>query len=120
MFRNGLEHQDQPAAGRGQIPRHLGLAARGAPGLLALFSEGRQWLDDLVRAGKAIDLGGNDYPSRYTAKAEVLAPWIRKYPPGAILKAEVPVSPDDEGQDRAATGPCPPEEWLIVEVWDTT
>ena len=84
------------------------------------FSEGRQWLDDLVRAGKAIDLGGNDYPSRYTAKAEVLAPWIRKYPPGALLKAEVPVSPDDEGQDRAATGPCPPEEWLIVEVWDTT
>jgi hypothetical protein len=80
------------------------------------FSEGRQWL----RAGKAIDLGGNDYPSRYTAKAEVLAPWTRKYPPGAILKAEVPVSPDDEGQDRAATGPCPPEEWLIVEVWDTT
>ena len=31
---------------------------------------GRDWLEELVRAGKAINLGGNGYPCRYTATAE--------------------------------------------------
>ena len=33
---------------------------------------GLKWLDELVKVGKAEDLGGNGYPMRYTAKASVI------------------------------------------------
>src|SRR6266436_3712887 len=44
---------------------------------------GLDWLDDLVRQEKAIDLGGNGYPMEYTAKAEQIIPRLRGEPPGA-------------------------------------
>ena len=44
---------------------------------------GLDWLEELVKAGKAISLGGNGYPCRYTATAEYLIPRIIETPPGA-------------------------------------
>ena len=43
---------------------------------------GLDWVQELVQAGKAIDLGGNGYPCRYTAAAENLIPRIEDGPPG--------------------------------------
>ena len=44
---------------------------------------GLDWLSELIKAGKAIDLGGNGYPYRFTAIAENLMPQIADSPPGA-------------------------------------
>jgi hypothetical protein len=33
---------------------------------------GLSWIDDLVKSGNAVALGGNGYPLRYSIKAEVL------------------------------------------------
>jgi hypothetical protein len=45
---------------------------------------GLDWLIDLVKAGKAINLGGDGYPVRFTATAEVLNPRVVDHtPPGA-------------------------------------
>ena len=44
---------------------------------------GLDWLEELVRAGKAIDLGGNGYPCRYTAPARYLISEIVDSPPMA-------------------------------------
>jgi hypothetical protein len=35
---------------------------------------GLDWLNELVKAGKAIDLGGNGYPNRYTGPRCMSAP----------------------------------------------
>ena len=37
---------------------------------------GLDWLDELVKQGLAQDLGGNGYPCKYSAKAEVILPKI--------------------------------------------
>ncbi len=86
---------------------------------------GLDWIDDLVRAGKAIDLGGNGYPYRYTARAEHLRPGLLAGPPCAN---EMWVcGPDDiltskwKGQttkDLEELAKCRPDEWLLIEVWD--
>jgi len=44
---------------------------------------GLRWLDALVEAGQAVNLGGNGYPSYYTAQAEYLIPRIVDGPPAA-------------------------------------
>jgi hypothetical protein len=84
---------------------------------------GLDWLDELVKAGRAVYLGGNGYPFRYTATAEHLIPRVVDEPPRAH---QVWVhEPDDiftekwGGRtviDHAAA--CQPEEWLLVEAWD--
>jgi hypothetical protein len=76
---------------------------------------GLDWLDELVREGKAIDLGGDGYPFRYTAPAKFLFPRIAVMPPGA--------KSDWEGwkvvwSEAPLVEQCRPEEWLIVEAWD--
>ena len=78
-----------------------------------------------MKAGKAIDLGGNGYPCRFTATAEYLIPRIIDEPPGAkptwssglhdILTEKW------EGKtvlDRVACVACRPDEWLLIEAWD--
>lgn len=86
---------------------------------------GLDWLDELVIAGKAIDLGGKGYPCRYSATAENLIPHIIDEPPHAN---RVWVSGKDdiltnkwEGKtviDREVIAACRPDEWLLVEAWD--
>lgn len=76
---------------------------------------GLAWLDDLVKEGKAIDLGGSGYPCRYTATAEYLFPQLSDMPPGAKSEWEgwkVVWSP------ASVVAECRPDEWLIVEAWD--
>ena len=86
---------------------------------------GLDWLDELVKAGKAIDLGGNGYPNRYTANAACLLPHIMEDPPGAranwLIEAGDVVT--DKWEGRTVTDPgtaslCRPDEWLLVEAWD--
>jgi hypothetical protein len=86
---------------------------------------GLDWLRELVEEGKVVDLGGNGYPSRFTATAEVIVPRIVDAPPGArdqwLLDAGDFVTGKWEGKtvvDGGAAGQCPAGEWLIVEVWD--
>jgi len=88
-------------------------------------SNGLDWIDELVKEEKAIDLGGNGYPSFYTAKAEHLLPTIIKGPPH-VHNVWI-VEPQDillEGYlgktviDHSAIADCLPDEWLLVEVWD--
>jgi hypothetical protein len=87
--------------------------------------DGLDWLEELVKAGKAIDLGGNGYPCRYTATAENIIPRIFYRPPEAREVWES--DPLDvltekwEGKtviDRIAAAACPADEWLLVEAWD--
>ena len=87
--------------------------------------DGLGWLNELVRSGKAVDLGGNGYPSKYAGTAEFLLPPIMEDPPEArehwLLDAGDLVTAAWEGgtvTDRAAVSQCPPGEWLVVEVWD--
>ena len=86
---------------------------------------GLDWVRELLKAGKAIDLGGQGYPCRYTATAENLIPRIVDEPPGArrIWTSGVNdiLSEKWEGKtviDRAAAAACRGDEWLLIEAWD--
>jgi hypothetical protein len=87
--------------------------------------EGLKWLDALVEAGHAIDLGGNGYPNYYTAQAEHLIPRIIDGPPEAnptwSYGPHDVVTSQWEGKttiDRAAIEDCRSDEWLLVVAWD--
>lgn len=89
--------------------------------------DGLDWIDDLVKAGKAIDLGGNGYPCRYTATAAYLLPYILN-PPNYRQDNRV-ISDNDvyggeqpplAGTDREMASLCRPDEWLLVEAWDAS
>lgn len=86
---------------------------------------GLDWLVKLVETGKAIDLGGNGYPNRYTASAENLIPEFIDSPPD--VNENWVCGPDDiigagwEGKtviDKAEVSLCRPGEWLLVVAWD--
>lgn len=86
---------------------------------------GLEWLKELVKAGKAIDLGGNGYPCRYTALAQHLIAELVDNPPKAnqnwtFDQGDVLLE-GWEGKtviDRAAVADCRPDEWLLVDAWD--
>ena len=86
---------------------------------------GLEWLDELVKAGRAVDLGGNGYPRRYTVTAENLVPRVVDTAPGArstwASAAGDALTTSWEGKtvaDRAAAKSCRSDEWLLVEAWD--
>jgi hypothetical protein len=88
-------------------------------------TEGLDWLKELVSEGKAVDLGGNGYPSRFTATAEVLIQRIVDGPPGArdqwLVDAGDIVTDKWVGKtmvDGAVASQCAADEWLIVKAWD--
>ena len=88
-------------------------------------SGGLDWLDELVTSGKAINLGGNGYPCRYSATAENLIPHIIDGPPYAhrvwVCGKDDILTKEWEGKtviDREAIVACRPNEWLLVEAWD--
>ncbi len=87
-------------------------------------SDGLNWIRLLVDEKKAIDLGGNGYPYRFTAPVKVLWPYINKppvaleswlYQPTDIItsmwKGKTVVVKDELGR-------CTEEEWLVIEAWD--
>lgn len=87
--------------------------------------DGPKWIDALVKQGRALNLGGNGYPYRYTATAKDLLPTIAAGPPEA--RAVWVAGPQDvlgEGWDGATavdqseSADCHPDEWLLIEVWD--
>ncbi|HMG86731.1 MAG TPA: hypothetical protein VK574_13455 [Terracidiphilus sp.] len=86
---------------------------------------GLDWLNELVKAGKAVDLGGNGYPCRYTAPAQHLMSAIADSPPMArdnwLSGAGDLITNKWEGKtvvDGDAVTICRPDEWLLVEAWD--
>jgi hypothetical protein len=86
---------------------------------------GLNWLVDLEKAGKAIFLGGNGYPCRYTATAGHLMPEIIDVTRGVqgpwLLGEHDIVTEKWEGKnvvDRDALAACRSDEWLLVEGWD--
>jgi len=88
-------------------------------------SDGLSWIDELVTAGKAIDLGGIGYQFEYTATAKELIPRIIDTPPGAhltwVCQAEDIITDEWEGKtvvDHAVAAACDPDEWLLIEAWD--
>lgn len=85
---------------------------------------GIDWLDELAD-DFVIRQGGNGYPSRYTARADVLIPLITAGPPGERIRStfttDLPVTftPVRTLQtDEAVVVSCGSDEWLIIDVWD--
>jgi hypothetical protein len=86
---------------------------------------GLQWLDELVKDGKAIDLGGNGYPDRYRVVANVLLPILTT---GLQSSDSPPVVGDDYALprgwssrvklNRQRISECADTEHLLVEAWD--
>lgn len=86
---------------------------------------GLSWIEGLVTQDRAIDLGGNGYPNRSTARARDLLPPIETGPPEANRHWRVDagdvLTEGWEGStvvDRAVARACRPDEWLMAEVWD--
>ncbi len=86
---------------------------------------GTSWIDDLVKQGKAQDLGGDGYPCVYKAPAAVLLPVLRH---GLPRHASPPVFGDDYATPAGWSGKlklnekeaaaCAGDEMLTVEAWD--
>jgi hypothetical protein len=86
---------------------------------------GLDWIDTLVEEGKAINLGGDGYPCRYTATAEHLIPHFVTGVPEAHSTWSFDASDIRmegwEGKtviDQTAIAACRPDEWLLVVAWD--
>jgi hypothetical protein len=86
---------------------------------------GCDWLDELVKEGKAVDLGGNGYPNHYTATAEYLVPKLIAGPPlaNSIWNRDEGDIVDErwEGKtvvDAIEARQCKFDEWLVIEAWD--
>jgi hypothetical protein len=86
---------------------------------------GLDWIDALVEKGLAICLGGNGYPTEYTAKLEHLKATILEGPPYAneIWR----FGPGDVLTDKwlgkttiyhQAVADCDPEHWVLIQAWD--
>jgi hypothetical protein len=85
---------------------------------------GLDWIEDLVKAGKAIRLRGGGYPSLYTATAVNLITQIVDGPLRANDSrnnwVEGDVKPSVVGTwiNRTKAADCSPDEWLLIEAWD--
>ena len=87
--------------------------------------DGLDWIDELVKEGKAMNLGGNGYPCRFTATAEHLIPHFVNGVPEAqsTLRFEGSgmLMEGWEGKpaiDQTAIAVCKPDEWLLLVAWD--
>ncbi len=86
---------------------------------------GLVWLDNLAKANKILDLGGNGYPCRYTAKASEILPIISS----ALSSCNRPITIEDNyvlsareistlKGDAAKISACDPDDQLLIEAWD--
>ena len=90
-------------------------------------SLGLDWIDALARNGKAVDLGGDGYPRRYTITVANFLQEIVHGPPGTAIFADgTTPRPDEEiwiyssRVNRAGIAECRTDEWLLVDAWDST
>jgi hypothetical protein len=70
---------------------------------------GLNWLDELVKAGRVIRLGGNGYPYEYTTQIQYVRDTVLQGPPHD--KKHRVIDTEDLKQ-------CPPDEWVLIQVWD--
>jgi hypothetical protein len=78
-----------------------------------------------VREGHATCLGGDGYPSQYTATAKHLIPLFIDGPPQArfawVREESDIITETWDGRtviDRGAVARCGADEWLLLEAWD--
>jgi hypothetical protein len=86
---------------------------------------GLEWINELVEQNRAVSLGGNGYPCRYSVAAGVLLPVVTT---GLPPHNSPPVFGNDyilpEGWsgdvelDHEAIAACPSDVQLLVEAWD--
>ncbi len=88
-------------------------------------TSGLHWIDDLVKKGQAVHLGGWAYPEEWAATVEHVRPVILEGPPEANT-----VWGYDPGDilldgwcgkttiDRDALLKCSPDEWVLIRSWD--
>jgi len=88
-------------------------------------TRGLHWLHALVAEGRAVDLGGNGYPTEYTAMASQIIPTLRHGPPDARdvwVKGAGDITNfawlGETTLDFTAIEACSPTEWLLVQAWD--
>ena len=85
---------------------------------------GLDWLDQLVKEGKATDLGGNGYPNRYTITVGVLFPNLTNGSPknrSPLVIGDDYVLPSGWNGKvtwQVAPDSCNPDDTLFLEVWD--
>jgi len=87
--------------------------------------DGLDWIDELVKQGKAMNLGGNGYPCRFTATAEHLIPHFvhgtREAHGMWDLEAADILMMEWHGKTaihQTAIAACRPDEWLLLVAWD--
>lgn len=85
---------------------------------------GLDWIDELVKVGKANDLGGSGYPLRYTAMAKDFIPTLLK---GIPRPAGSPIIGDDyylpagwvgKPEIQQNLSAVPGDELLLINAWD--
>jgi hypothetical protein len=86
---------------------------------------GIDWIDALVKTGKAAQVLAGGYPSRYRAVAADVLPQIANGPPahsGPTVFGDDYVMPGDWSGNvtmhRDRIERCPPSQMLTIEVWD--
>ena len=86
---------------------------------------GLEWLDELVKAGKAEDLGGNGYPNRYAITAGVLLASLAHGLPHnrspLVIGDDYSLPAGWNGKlepDLAEVAALPADDALVIEAWD--
>ena len=72
---------------------------------------GTDWLDKLVKEGRAKDLGGNGYPNNYSANASEILPLLTTESINSIGGANTRLKTDQISN-------CSMDVTLIIEAWD--
>lgn len=86
---------------------------------------GLEWLNQLVKDNKAIDLGGNGYPNKYAIAAGVLLPIIKAGLPSnnsPLVIGDDYVLPEgwssEVSWNQQEILACHPGDQLLIEAWD--
>ena len=103
-------------------------ATRAPETLLAAWQTsmgGLDWVYELVKEGKAQDLGGTGYPCLYSSVAKYVLPKISSGPPNydsqVVIGDDYVLPPGWIGDAKIyhkAIAECLPNEELIIEAWD--
>lgn len=87
--------------------------------------EGLNWIETIVKEGKAKALGGNGYPTRYISTASEILTKITPMPP--LHKSPLVIGNDyvhpsgwisNVKFDYSKISQCSPDQQLLIEAWD--
>ncbi|MGA0588854.1 hypothetical protein ACO2Q2_17295 [Dyella sp. KRB-257] len=86
---------------------------------------GLDWLDQLVKDNKVVDLGGGGYPNKYASTARVLLPIIKAGPPAhdsPLVIGDDYVLPQGWSSkvtwNKREVMACSANDQLMLEAWD--